>query len=229
PEHGPLVFVANHPYGVLDGVVLSWLALKVRPDTRVLANGVLNSVPETKDYLLPVDFSDTREAIAVNLASRGAARDWLNDGHAIGIFPGGAVSTSERPLRGAALDLPWAPFTAKLIRATGATVVPVHFSGQNSRLFQIASHPSLTLRLSLIFRETARRIGTRLDVNIGDPIPFERLADMRNSAGLVAELRRLTFALAPEGPEGRVDWMRHGRIREPGRSRNRTDRRRSEN
>jgi putative hemolysin len=211
PREGPLVFVANHPYGVLDGVVLTWLALKVRPDTRVLANGVLNTVPETKDYLLPVDFSETREARAVNIASRKAAQDWLNDGHAVGIFPGGGVSTSERPLRGAALDLPWAPFTAKLIRSTRATVVPVHFSGQNSRLFQIASHLSLTLRLSLIFRETARRIGTRLDVRIGQPIPFADLAHLSDRADLVAKLRRITFALAPQN---HIDWMRHGRIKE---------------
>ena len=140
-----------------------------------------------------------------------AAQDWLKDGHAIGIFPGGGVSTSEKPLRGAALDLPWAPFTSKLIRSSGATVVPVHFSGQNSRLFQIASHLSLTLRLSLIFRETARRIGTRLDVRIGNPIPSEDLAHLTDRTELVAELRRITFALAPQN---HIDWMRHGRIKE---------------
>ncbi len=211
PKTGPIVFIANHPYGVLDGIVLTWLALKARPDVKVLANGVLTTVPEAKDFLLPVDFTGTREATAINVHSRRIAQTWLNDGHAIGIFPGGGVSTSEKPLRGAALDLPWAPFTAKVIRLTRATVVPVHFSGQNSRLFQIASHLSVTLRLSLLFRETARRIGTRLEVRIGKPIPFEEIADIRDRTELVGELRRRTFALAPQDD---VNWMRHGRLKE---------------
>ncbi len=211
PKSGPIVFIANHPYGVLDGIVLTWLALKVRPDVKVLANGVLTTVPEAKDFLLPVDFTGTREATAINLQSRRTAQDWLNNGHAIGIFPGGGVSTSEKPLRGAALDLPWAPFTAKLIRSTRATVVPVHFSGQNSRLFQIASHLSVTLRLSLLFRETARRIGTRLEVRIGEPIPFQEIADIRDRNELVADLRRRTFALAARDD---INWMRHGRLKE---------------
>ena len=102
--------------------------------------------------------------------------------------------------------------------------MPVHFSGQNSRLFQIASHLSLTLRLSLIFRETARRIGTRLDVRIGDPIPFENLAHLSDRVDLVAELRRITFAMAPQN---HVDWMRHGRIREAGAARARAEKTRA--
>lgn len=77
-----------------------------------------------------------------------------------------------KPLNGPAVDLPWAPFTAKLLRASKATVVPIYFVGQNSRLFQLASHLSLTLRLSLVFRETARRIGSRLKVRVGEPIPL---------------------------------------------------------
>lgn len=211
PKSGPLVFIANHPYGVLDGIVLTWLALKVRPDTKVLANGVLTTVPEARDYLLPVDFAGTKQATAINILSRRTAQARLNDGHAIGIFPGGGVSTSERPLRGAALDLPWAPFLAKMIRSTRATVVPIHFSGQNSRLFQIASHLSVTLRLSLLFRETARRIGTRLDVRIGEPILFDDIADIRGRLELVADLRRRTFGLAPRHD---INWMRHGRLKE---------------
>lgn len=196
PKTGPVLFIANHPYGVLDGITLTWLATKVRPDTKVLANEVLCQAPEAAGQLLPVAFAPTREARETNVNSRREALAWLREGHAIGIFPGGGVSTSEKPLRGPAVDLPWAPFTARLLRQSQATVVPVFFVGQNSRLFQLASHVSLTLRLSLVFRETARRIGSRLKVRVGAPIPYAELAHIEDRAMLVAELRRRTFGLA---------------------------------
>ncbi|MGQ0485156.1 MAG: lysophospholipid acyltransferase family protein [Hyphomicrobiales bacterium] len=199
PATGPVLFISNHPYGVLDGIALAWLATKVRPDTKVLANDVLCQAPEAAANLLPVAFAPTREARETNVKSRLAAQTWLRDGHAVGIFPGGGVSTSEKPMRGPAVDLPWAPFTAKLLRMSKATVVPVFFAGQNSRLFQLASHVSLTLRLSLVFRETARRIGSRLKVRVGRPIPFAEIAHLEDRGELVMELRKRTFDLARAG------------------------------
>ena len=210
PAAGPVLFISNHPYGVLDGITLAWLAIKVRPDTKVLANDVLCQAPEAAANLLPVVFAPTREARETNVQSRLAAQAWLSGGHAVGIFPGGGVSTSEKPLNGPAVDLPWAPFTAKLLRMSGATVVPVFFVGQNSRLFQLASHLSLTLRLSLVFRETARRIGTTLKVRIGKPIPFSEIAHIEDRGELVMELRKRTFDLA--GGESSGLHLREARI-----------------
>jgi putative hemolysin len=216
PKTGPVIFISNHPYGVLDGITLTWLALKARPDTKVLANDVLCQSPEAAAHLLPVAFAPTRAALETNVRTRLSALEWLRLGHAIGIFPGGGVSTTEKPFLKQAFDLPWAPFTAKLVRSSSATVVPVFFTGQNSRLFQIASHISLTLRLSLVFRETARRIGSDLGVRIGKPTPFEDLAHLSNREDLMLELRRRTFGLAqPEDVKGdtREMHLRQGRIK----------------
>ncbi|CAN5150093.1 hypothetical protein BH10PSE7_BH10PSE7_40500 [soil metagenome] len=199
PREGPVLFIANHPYGVLDGIALTWLAMKVRPDIKVLANSVLCQVPEARTNLLPVDFAETRAARETNVRSRKAAQAWLHEGHAVGIFPGGGVSTSEKPLKGPAIDLPWAPFTAKLARLSQATIIPIFFVGQNSRLFQLASHLSLTLRLSLVFRETARRIGSRLTIRVGKPVPFKTIAHLEEREALVREMRRMTFAAAHPG------------------------------
>jgi len=216
PRQGPVVFISNHPYGVLDGITLTWLALKVRPDTRVLAGEVLCQDVNAAKHLLPVAFAPTREARETNVNSRRQAQETLRNGGAVGIFPGGGVSTSEQAHKGMAVDLAWAPFTAKLISMAEATVVPVFFTGQNSRLFQIASHLSLTLRLSLVFRETARRIGTDLQVRVGKPIPFSEIAHFTNRDDMIRELRKRTYALArPSDVIGSSQdlHLRQGRIK----------------
>lgn len=213
PKTGPVLFISNHPYGVLDGITLTWLAMQVRPDVKVLANDVLCQAPEATANLLPVAFAPTREARETNVKSRLSAQSWLREGGAVGIFPGGGVSTSERAFRGPAVDLPWARFTAKLIRMSKATVVPVYFDGQNSRLFQLVSHMSLTLRLSLVFRETARRIGTELNVVVGKPIPYSEIEHLEDRNELIMELRKRTYDLAPNGGASRKLHLRQARIK----------------
>lgn len=196
PRTGPLVVVANHPYGVLDGLAIAALMERVRSDFLVLTNAVLLRAPEARPHLLPVDFAETEEAMATNLATRETARRHLEAGGCIVVFPAGGVSTApDRLGRRRAVDAPWQPFTSQLVRRARATVVPVFFAGQNSRLFQIASHINLALRLSLIFKEVHDRIGTTLAVAIGDPIPFEVLAPIEDRRAFAEELRRRTYAL----------------------------------
>ena len=197
PKAGPVVVVANHPYGVLDGIVISWLVSKVRPDFVVLTNAILMRAPEVNGFILPIDFDGTEEARRTNLASRAAARAQLEKGGVVVVFPAGAVSTAPDALGlKPAIDGPWQPFVSQLIQRSQATVVPIWFGGQNSRLFQIASHLSQTLRLSLIFHEVRARIGATLPVVIGAPIPFASLAGIRDRQGLADELRARVYGLA---------------------------------
>ena len=202
PSTGPVVVVANHPYGVLDGIVISWLVSKVRTDFVVLTNAVLMRAPEVQGFILPIDFSETEAAMKINLASRAAARAQLDRGGAVVVFPAGAVSTAPDKLgRKPAVDWRWQPFVSQLIQRSKATVVPVWFSGQNSRLFQIASHVSATLRLSLIFHEVRSRIGTTLPVAVGAPIPYAELAAIKDRQALADALRDRVYGLARSGPD----------------------------
>ena len=201
PKTGPVVFVANHPYGVLDGIVMAWLVSKVRPDFLVLTHIVLTRAPEAARFILPIDFSGAEGAEQTNLASRAAARAHLAKGGAVVVFPAGAISTTPDKLgSGPALDGRWQPFASQLIQRSKATVVPIWFGGQNSRLFQIASHVSLTLRLSLIFHEVRTRIGTALPVAIGAPISFASLAVIKDRQYLADELRARVYAIAQLAP-----------------------------
>lgn len=218
PRQGPVVIVANHPYGVLDGIVVAWLAEQVRPDFRILTHSLLLHAPEARPFLLPVDFSGTPDAQRTNLESRAEARRLLDEGGCLVVFPAGGISTTpDRLGREPAVDSPWQPFTAQLIQRGKATVVPIHFAGQNSRLFQIASHLSLTLRLSLIFREVKNRIGTELLVGIGEPIPFETMAPL-DRQGLIDMLRRRTYALGQAASRAAVESGPAARFAEMARS-----------
>lgn len=203
PADGPLVVVANHPFGVLDGLVISWLISLRRTDFKVLTNSVLDAVPEAKPWLLPVDFAPTREAVAANVEMRRAALAHVKSGGCVVVFPAGGVSTVPRPFDPLAVDDEWKPFTAKLITQGRASVTPIFFDGQNSRLFQIASHLSLELRLALVFREVKRRMGETLRVEIGETLSPETLDAAGKRKGLMEFLREQTYGLAPDGRASR--------------------------
>ena len=201
PKIGPVVVVANHPYGVLDGIVISWLVSKVRSDFVVLTNAILMRAPEVQGFILPIDFSETEEAQRTNLASRAAARAQLERGGVVVVFPAGAVSTAPDKLGlKPAVDGRWQPFVSQLIQRSKADIVPIWFGGQNSRLFQIASHVSYTLRISLIFHEVKSRIGTSLPVAIGAPIPFDAVAGIKDRQALADDLRERVYAMAKPAP-----------------------------
>ncbi len=201
PKQGPLLVVANHPFGVLDGIIMCSLLEQVRDDFLALTNAVLLRAPEMRGRMLPIDFSETREARRANAASRAKALKHLTDGGCMVIFPAGAMATSpDRFGARPAEDLPWTPFVARLAQAAKGPVAPFYFHGQNSRLFQIFSHINANLRLSLFFHEVRRRIGTEFPIGIGDVVPWAEIEGIRDRVELVAELRRRTLALAQPRP-----------------------------
>lgn len=196
PKTGPVVVVANHPFGVLDGMISCWLIEKIRPDFMILIHSALLRAPEVRPFVLPIDFAQTADARTTNLATRAAARLQLERGGAVIIFPAGMISTSpdrfgQRP----AVDARWQPFVAQLVQRSNASVVPIWFQGQNSRFFQIVSHISATFRLALIFHEVAARIGASLVVAIGEPIAFETLSSIKDRQDFVDRLYTMTYAL----------------------------------
>ncbi|GIT91795.1 hypothetical protein JANAI62_22520 [Jannaschia pagri] len=195
PSDGPVVVVANHPYGILDGLTLSLILNRARPSGfKIIANDVFLRAPDLADVILPVSFEETRAAQAVNLAMRRAALGYLAEGGLIGVFPGGAVSTPVKPF-GPAKDPYWRGFSAKLIRQSGATVVPIHFEGANSRLFHLASHLHETLRLGLLVREFKSRTDKPVRLSVGTPIPPEEIAAVPGTqSDLMAWLRAKTYA-----------------------------------
>jgi putative hemolysin len=203
PREGPLVVVANHPYGILDGLAMGRILSAARGgEFKIIANNVFKKARDLDRLILPIDFAGTKDAAKRNIEARKEALDYIARGGAIGIFPGGTVSTSAHPF-GRPLDPPWRPFTAKMIARSDAAVIPVYFEGQNSRLFQIASHVNPTLRLALLINEFDARVGGALKVHIGKPLPGAEIARRRREPlALMDYLRAQTYGLSPVPVEG---------------------------
>ena len=197
PSEGPLMIVANHPFGVLDGLVICWLTSKIRSEFKVLTHSLLLRASETKDFLLPIDFSENKNAMITNLETRKTARKILDEGGTIVVFPGGTVSTTKRFYNKTALDPSWRNFTSRLIKRSKPTILPLHFTGQNSFLFQTASHLSETLRSSLLFHEVKRRVNTKVPVIIGDPISYSDIDENLSNTELSEYLRNTTYKINP--------------------------------
>lgn len=213
PRTGGLLLVANHPFGVVDGLALGHLAMRLRGNVRILTNSLLCRVPEVDPHLLPVDFSGTPAARRLTGETRRRAAELLAQGKVVAIFPAGGVATANQPLQGRAVDPPWHTFVARLATLPGVTTLPVHFAGQNSRLFQIASHTSYPMRVALIFHETRRRMQRPLDLAIGAPIPAEKLCDLSRDE-VADHLRRRTMQIAlhpMSDPEEHYIWPSHVR------------------
>ncbi|WP_298912648.1 lysophospholipid acyltransferase family protein [uncultured Roseobacter sp.] len=204
PRQGPLIVIANHPYGILDGLVMGHILSGIRGDFRIVANSVFRKAEDLDRIILPISFDATKEAMALNIATRKKALAYLNDAGAIGIFPGGTVSTGARPFS-RPMDPGWRSFTARMVAKSDATVLPLYFDGHTSRLFQIASHMHATLRMGLLIKEFVKRVDTPVRLCVGQPIKRDVLDPLaKDSKAMMDFLRKATYELSPD-PEKSFD------------------------
>ena len=196
PVDQPLVVVANHPYGILDGLVMGSVLAQSGANFKIIANDIFNKAQEISDKILPISFKNTREAISLNLRTRKNALTHLSHGGAIGIFPGGTVSTSSK-LFSQPADPAWRSFTAKMIFKSNALVVPIFFDGKTSRIFQLASHLHRNIRAGLLLREFKLRLDKPVRIVIGKPIPRCRMDLFKNDSRKIMDFLRLeTYKLS---------------------------------
>lgn len=177
PAKGPVMVVANHPYGLADGLILGALLLKIRPDIKFMANSLLASaeLEASRKYIIPVNpFGGPESAIANRKGVRQCV-EWLRSGGLLIMFPAGEVSSLRLPA-GTISDPAWNETAVRLVRMTNALTVPVFFHGSNSPGFQLAGlfHPSL--RTMLLPRELLNKRGRTLRVAVGSPISASNLS-----------------------------------------------------
>ena len=195
PPSGPLVVVANHPSGLVDGMVMAEMINRVRSDFKILTRSLLTGIPEVEEFMIPVPFPHEENARELGLQMRDETMKHLRAGGVIILFPAGKVAMSEG-WWGPAVEAEWNVFTHKIVRSSGATILPIYFPGQNSRAFQIANQVSDTLRQGLLLYEIKRALFKPQRPVIGHPILATELQNWEgNPRGFLAWLREHTLAL----------------------------------
>ena len=218
PKSGPLVAVCNHPFGVLEGLILVNILREVRTDIKIMANFMLGKIPEMGDLLIQVDPFGKAGSEGKNIAGLKASMRWLKEGGMLVVFPAGEVS-SLKVKKGMVADPEWSCLVGRLIRKTGASALPVFFDGRNSGLFQALGLIHPRLRTVLLPHENLK-LATRGEVRVafGSTLTGERLGAFRDDRDMVDYLRFRTYLLRREGGKKSVPAKpkaNHGRKMAP--------------
>lgn len=194
PEQGPVVCVANHAFGGVDGLILGSILAGSRQDTRLLVNFILGAIDELKDWTIEVNPFGSRKAAAMNLGPLRSTLRWLEQGHCVGTFPAGVVSHYQFD-KGVVSDPRWSANTGTIVRKSGATVVPLFFEGRNSVPFQIAGTIHPRLRTLFLLRQMLNKKGGAFRVRVGKPITPQRASRFDSPESLTQFLRANTYIL----------------------------------
>ena len=195
PATGPVVVVANHPFGGIEGVILASILRSIRPDAKIMANYLLARAEELREYFIFVDPFGSEQSAESNMKPMKECLRLLREGGLLGLFPSGEVSHWDFHKR-QLTDPVWNPHLARLIRRTEATVIPVFFDGINGPLFHLAGLMHPRLRTAMLPREFLNKKNSCLNVRIGQPISPARLREFERDEDVMDYLRLRTYILS---------------------------------
>lgn len=194
PKEGPVVAVANHPFGLLEGPILGSLLAGVRPDHKFMVNSLMAAMPEISRHCILVNPFGGPAALTANLRGLRESIIWVKRGGMLSVFPAGEVAHVDVKAR-AVTDPPWSESIARVIRLAGASVVPLYFDGMNSALFQLLGMLHPNLRTAMLPYEFLNKQDATIEVRIGNAIPARKIADFGNDRELIEYLRQRTYLL----------------------------------
>ncbi len=197
PEEGPVVIVANHPLGAIEGVILADLVGSVRKDVKVLANELLKRLPELDDLFIGVDVFNSKESKRTNAKAIRDANRHLADGGLLIVFPAGEVSSYRKGAK-TLTDIEWSKSVAKFVKRHQATTVPIFINGKNSELFYQAGRVHPLLRTALLGRELLNKRATTISISIGSSIPYSEIKSFEQEMDIVNYLRLNTYLMSQQ-------------------------------
>ena len=197
PEKGALMIIANHPFGIIDGLILCSLISKKRKDFKIMTHETLQFLPQLEEFILPVDFSSNKkQSVKSNIETAKKAKQHLLNNGALIVFPSGSVSTA-KSIKSEAKDDAWKSFPAKLIQQTKTNILPIYFDGKNGLLFHIFASKlnNQTLKYSSYIHETRKKIGKEIIIYSGNILMYNKVSHIEDRNVLTDYLKDLTYNL----------------------------------
>jgi putative hemolysin len=194
PQHEPFVLVANHPYGGIDGLMLLRILTQVRPDFKIMANFLLQLIPTLKDNFVSVNPFEKSSKTGMNVSGIKKSLQLLQEGHPVGIFPAGEVSSLQLNTLKIS-DKLWNPVVGKMILKAQVKVVPVYFSGHNSIVFNLLGLVHPALRTAKLPSELFNKYADKIQIRIGKPVSIKTINEFTDPNELLRYLRAKTYAL----------------------------------
>lgn len=202
PREGAFISVSNHPFGMLDGILLIMILGKVRPDAKVMANFLLQRIEPIKHFFISVDPFETANQTSRSLAGTKLTLQHLKDGHPVGIFPAGEVSSVQKrkdllehiPFK--IQDRTWQIPVMKIIRKAQVPVLPIYFHGQNSPLFHFLGRIHPLLRTTRLINEFLNKRNKTIPIRIGSPISVAKQNEFEKLEDLATFLKKETYSLS---------------------------------
>lgn len=194
PKNGPFITISNHPLGGIDGILLLKLLLEKRDDFKIIANFLLHRIEPLKPYIMPVNPFENRKEIKGSMMGFKSAMVHLREGHPLGIFPAGEVSTYKDGRL--VVDKPWEVAAMKLIKKAEVPIVPIYFHAKNSSFFYKLAKLSDTLRTAKLPSELLSQKERIIKVRIGNPISLGDQKEHKTLDDFTEFLRKKTYVLA---------------------------------
>jgi len=212
PRQGPLMVVANHPFGAVDGMILVSMLRSVRPDVKLLTNYLLAPASECRKDCIYVDPFGRKSSVRANVHAMREALQWVKGGGALAMFPSGEVShiSWRKP---AVTDPAWSDTVARIVRTANAPALPVFFRGVNSALFQLMGLAHPRFRTIMLPRELLKRCDTTVRLHVGKPVTRSQIANFDDDKKLMAYLRLRTYILGRRESETPVSRRKQRRAR----------------
>ena len=191
PKAGSSIIVANHPFGLLDGLIICSIICDIRKDYKILINDEVSQIDQIREYLLPIKFSKLTEDIKKNIISKKKAIEHVNSNGILITFPSGEVATSSL-IFNEANERRWKPLIGSIINKTKAEIIPVRFFGKNSLFFQTVGFINNNLRRILFIRELINKKNRTYKLSIGEKISSLQKEKLNNKQ-IVDKLRSIVL------------------------------------
>lgn len=165
PKTGPVIVVSNHPFGGLESILLIKILSQVHSDVKIISTQMLYKIDPIRQFFFEEDIFQKKNVLNTGI---GKASAHLENGGILCIFPAGEVSQFD--IHRVLSDKQWQYNTLKFIKQQKVPVVPIHFQGNNSRLFYLMGNILPALKNMKLLTEILYQHKKPVKIRIGNPI-----------------------------------------------------------